>query len=89
MKGPLDRDKIPNANIKIHLMATKLKPTGKVRSIVDCSGPRTEYEGTSGFIYNPDFSGSLNSTIKKVGVPGESNVPRRVRQPAVGPWSRG
>ena len=28
MKGPLDRDEIPNENIKIHLMATKLKTNG-------------------------------------------------------------
>ena len=46
-------------------MATKLKPTGKVRSIVDCSGPHTEFAGTPGFVYNPDYPGSLNSTIQK------------------------
>ena len=51
MKGPLDRGEIPYSDIKIHSMAAKLKPTGKIRSIVDCSGPHTEFEGTSGFVY--------------------------------------
>ena len=46
MKGPLDRDEIPYADIKVHSMAAKLKPTGKVCSIVDCSGPYTEDAGT-------------------------------------------
>ena len=69
MKGPLDRSEIPAQNIKVHLMAAKLKPTGKVRSIVDCSGPRTEFEGTPGYVYNPDFPFSLNSTIQKSEVP--------------------
>ena len=62
MKGPLDRSEIPDKDIKVHLMAAKLKPNGKVRSIVDCSGPRTEAEGTPGYIYSPDFPGSLSST---------------------------
>ena len=44
---------------------TGVTATGKVRSIVDCSGPNTEYEGTPGFIYNPEYPGSLNSTIQK------------------------
>ena len=65
MKGPLDRDEIPYRDIKVHSMAAKLKPTGKVRSIVDCSGPYTEDKGTPGFIYNPEYPGSLNSTIQK------------------------
>ena len=65
MKGPLDRDEIPYADIKVHTMAAKLKPTGKVRSIVDCSGPYTEDVGAPGFIYNPEYPGSLNSTIQK------------------------
>ena len=65
IKGPLDRDKILSKNIKVQSMSAKLKPMGKVLSIVDCSGPRTEFEGTAGFIYNLDFPGSLNSTIQK------------------------
>ena len=65
MKGPLDRGEIPYADIKVHSMAAKLKPTGKVRSIIDCSGPYTEFEGTPGFVYDPDYPGSLNSTIQK------------------------
>ena len=65
MKGPLDQDEIPYPEIKVLTMSAKLKPTGKVRSIVDCSGPYTEYEGTPGYIYNPEYPGSLNSTIQK------------------------
>ena len=65
MKGPLNRSEIPDEEIKVHSMAAKLKPNGKVRTIVDCSGPRTESEGTPGFIYNPEFPGSLNSTMQK------------------------
>ena len=65
MKGPLDRDEIPYEEIKVHSMSAKLKPTGKVRSLVVCSGPYTEFEGTPGFIYNPEYPGSLNSTIQK------------------------
>ena len=65
MKGPLDRDEIPYADIKVHSMAAKLKPTGKVCSIVDCSGPYTEDAGIPGFIYNPEYPGSLNLTIQK------------------------
>ena len=45
MKGPLRRNKIPYKDIKVHSMSTKLKPNGKVRSIVECSDPRTEFEG--------------------------------------------
>ena len=87
MKGPLDRDEIPYPEIKVHSMSAKLKPTGKVRSIVDCSGPYTEFEGTPGFIYNPEYPGSLNSTIQK-SVPGEPDVLIRVRRPPVGPRLR-
>ena len=65
MKGPLDRDEIIYPDIKVHSMAAKLKPTGKFRSIVDCSGPYTEFAGTPGFVYNPEYLGSLNSTIQK------------------------
>ena len=57
MKGPLDRDEIPYPEIQVHSMSAKLKPTGKVRSIVDCSGPYTEFDGTSRFIYNPEIQG--------------------------------
>ena len=65
MQGPLDRSDIPNKTIKLHSMAAKLKPNGKVRSIMDCSGPRTEEKGTPRYVYNPDYQESLNSTIQK------------------------
>ena len=50
-------------------MGTKVKPTGKVRSLVDCSKPRLEFEGTPGFVYNPSYAGSLNSTIDNAKFP--------------------
>ena len=65
MKGPLRRDEIPYKDIKVHAMSAKLKPNGKVRSIVDCSDPRTEFEGTPGFMYSQEYPGSLNATIQK------------------------
>ena len=63
MLGPLTEEEIDLAIAKIHAMGTKVKPTGKVRSLVDCSKPRLESEGTPGYIYNPEYPGSLNSTI--------------------------
>ena len=63
MLGPLTEEEVDLSIAKIHAMGTKVKPTGKVRSLVDCSKPRLESEGTPGFIYNPEYAGSLNSTI--------------------------
>ena len=48
---------------KVHAIGTKVKPTGKVRSLVDCSKQRLDFEGTPGYVYNPSYAGSLNSTI--------------------------
>ena len=63
MLGPLFEEEVDMTKAKVHSMGTKLKPTGKVRSLVDCSKPRLEFEGTPGYVYNPDYAGSLNSTI--------------------------
>ena len=63
--GPLFEEEVEIKEIKVHAMDTKLKPTGKVRSLVDCSKPRLESSATLGYMYNPDYPGSLNSTIMK------------------------
>ena len=69
MLGPLLEEEVDLTTAKVHAMGTKVKPTGKVRSLVDCSKPRLESEGTPGYIYNPDYPGSLNSTIDNTKFP--------------------
>ena len=50
MLGPLFEEEVDLTTAKVHSMGTKVKPTGKVRSLVDCSKPRLEFEGTPGFV---------------------------------------
>ena len=54
MLGPLFKKEVTLTTAKVNAMGTKVKPTGKVQSLVDCSKPRLESEGTPGYIYRPD-----------------------------------
>ena len=69
MLGPLFKEEVDLTTAKVHAMGTKVKPNGKVRSLVDCSKPRLEFEGTPGYVYNPSYAGSLNSTIDNAKFP--------------------
>ena len=64
MSGPLFEKEIHLDNVKVHAMGTKIKPNGKVVSLVDFSKLRLEFEGTAGYMYSPGYAGSLNSTIE-------------------------
>ena len=44
-------------------MNAKLKPNGSVRILLDASSPRDDDPYVPGWIYSPDYPGSVNSTI--------------------------
>ena len=50
MLGPLFEEEVDLTRAKVHAMGTKVKPTGKVRSLLDCLKPRRKFEGTPGYV---------------------------------------
>ena len=66
LAGPLRESEIPFANYKVSSLGAKMKETGKVRPLVDLSGPYDDDKtGAPGWIYSPEHPGSVNSTINK------------------------
>ena len=69
--GPLRREELPWAEFKVNPLGMKLRYDGKVRPLVDASAPRDRDASVPGWLWSPDFPGSLNSTIMKEDFPTE------------------
>lgn len=82
MAGPLREEELVRVGLDytVNPLGAKLKPNGKIRVLVDASSPHDKEEETPGWIWNPEFPGSVNSTIDPRQFPTKmSSVPEFVR----------
>ena len=73
-------EKLLGSEFSINPMNTRPKPNGKLRIIIDASAPHDQDESVPGWIWNPDFPGSSNSTVDVSKFPAKmSSVAKFVR----------
>ena len=80
--GPLKEEELKRLgqHYTVNPLGAKLKPNGKIRVLVDASGPHDEDESVPGWIWNTEMPGSVNSTIDSSQFPTKmSSVPKFVR----------
>ena len=61
--GPLREEELPWKDFTVNPLGVKVRWDGKARPLVDASSPHDGDNSVPPWIYNPEFPGSVNSTI--------------------------